>query len=612
MMMRFGSTARPEGSKSDIGRRAVGLFYPYRWHAAALFALVATTVALSLYSLTILAGLVGEMTSDDGTRAGLLRGFLIYGSIIVAGALLSVIESYTNQLIGQGVMHRLRSSLHDHLQRVSIRFFTSTRTGEILSRVGTDVNGIQQSVTGTFTDFLTNFLTLVIAFGIMLTIEWRLALATLVILPLWVYPTMRVGQAMRRLMREWHDEMGEMTSQLEETLSVSGSMLVKSFGRADYEREKFEQSNDNLRSLSIRRMMAGRWFNMGTGLFGALIPGVAYWYLGGLVVDGGMSVEDVVAFAMLAQRVFGPFASIARINTTMLSSLALFERIFEYLDLPVEVDERPNAERIEHSRGQIAFEGVDFAYIDDLDVLEDISFEVKPGSMLALVGPSGAGKTTVTYLLQCFYDPGRGTIRLDGRDLRDLTLDSISDAVGTVMQDTYLFHSSLADNIRYGRLDARDDEVAAASSVSGLDELLERLPDGLDTVVGERGYRLSGGEKQRVAIARAVLKDPPVLILDEATASLDSRLERVIREAMEHLAAGRTTIVIAHRLSTVLAADQILVIDHGRVVERGRHAELLSLGGLYATLYEEQFREGQLALDEAEAAAKTGEAVAGS
>lgn len=252
------SNSRPEGSKTDIGRRAVGLFHPYRWHAAALLALVSTTVALSLYSLTILAGLVGEMTSDDGTRAGLLRGFLIYGGIIVAGALLSVIESYTNQLIGQGVMHRLRSSLHDHLQRVSIRFFTSTRTGEILSRVGTDVNGIQQSVTGTFTDFLTNFLTLVIAFGIMLTIEWRLALATLVILPLWVYPTMRVGQAMRRLMREWHDEMGEMTAQLEETLSVSGSMLVKSFGRADHEREKFEQSNDNLRSLSIRRMKIGR------------------------------------------------------------------------------------------------------------------------------------------------------------------------------------------------------------------------------------------------------------------------------------------------------------------------------------------------------------------
>ncbi len=583
--------AKPTGSKFEIVRRAVGLFRPYRWHALALVLLVATTVALSLYSLTVLASLVGEMTEPDGSRGDLTQGFLIYGVIIVAGALLGVLQSYTNQVIGQGVMHQLRTSLHDHLQRVSVRFFTSTRTGEILSRVGTDVNAVQQSVTGTFTEFLTNVLTLVIAFGIMLTIEWRLALATLIVLPLWVFPTVKVGLVMRRLMRQWHDEMGEMTAHLEETLSVSGSMLVKSYGRSEYERERFEQSNDELQSLSIRRMMAGRWFNMGTGLFGALIPGVAYWFLGGLVLDGEMSVEQVVAFAMLAQRVFGPFASIARINTTMLSSLALFERIFEYLDLPVEVDERPDARRLDGARGALEFDRASFAYVDDRQALDGVSFEVEPGSMLALVGPSGAGKTTITYLLQRFYDPTSGAVRLDGHDLRDLTLDSVSGAVGAVMQETYLFHSSLMDNVRYGRLDATDDEVLAAANAAGLDEMIERLPDGLDTVVGERGYRLSGGEKQRVAIARAILKDPPVLILDEATASLDSRLERVIREAMGQLAAGRTTVVIAHRLSTVLSADQILVLDGGRVVERGRHEELLALDGLYASLYREQFRE---------------------
>jgi len=588
---RWTSQAKPTGPKRGIISRAVGLFRPYRWHALALVALVATTVSLSLYSLTVLASLVGEMTDPDGTRGALTRGFLIYGGIIIVGSLLSVLESYTNQLIGQGVMHRLRTSLHDHLQRVSVRFYTSTRTGEILSRVGTDVNAVQQSVTGTFTDFVTNVLTLVIAFGIMLTIEWRLALATLVILPLWVIPTVRVGLVMRRLMRDWHDEMGEMTAHLEETLSVSGSMLVKSYGRSEFERERFERSNDALQSLSIRRMMAGRWFNMGTGLFGALIPGVAYWYLGGRVVDGGLSVEEVVAFAMLAQRVFGPFASIARINTTLLSSLALFERIFEYLDLPVEVDEPPDAHRLVAPRGALAFDQASFGYVPERMALEDVSFEVEPGSMLALVGPSGAGKTTITYLLQRFYDPTSGSVRLDGHDLRDLTLDSVSGAVGAVMQDTYLFHSSLMDNVRYGRLDATDDEVLAAANAAGLDEMIERLPDGLDTVVGERGYRLSGGEKQRVAIARAILKDPPVLILDEATASLDSRLERVIREAMEQLAAGRTTVVIAHRLSTVLSADQILVLDGGRVVERGRHDELMALDGLYASLYHEQFRD---------------------
>jgi ATP-binding cassette, subfamily B, bacterial len=611
-MMRFMSTARPEGSKSQIGRRIVGLFRPYKWQALLLVALVAISVTLDLVALTLFGRMADVMGADDGTRGELTQLFVIFAILVIGSAFLSVLQSYVNQIVGQGVMHRLRSAIHNHLQRVSVRFYTATRTGEILSRVGTDVNGVQQSLTGTFTDFITNLLTLAIAFAIMASFHWQLALATLIVLPLWVYPTIRVGAVMRRLMREWHEEMGAMHSHLEETLSVSGSMLVKAYGRQEYERERFEGSNDTLRSLAIRRMMAGRWFNMGTGLFGALIPGIAYWYLGGLVVQGNLSLGTVITFAFLAQRVFGPFASIARINTTMLSSLALFERIFEYLDLPVEVDERPNAYRVEHSRGELTFDAVDFAYVDERNVLEDVSFEVAPGSMLALVGPSGAGKTTVTYMLQRFYDPQRGTIRLDGHDLRDLTLDSISDAVGTVMQDTYLFHSSLADNIRYGRLDARDDEINAAASASGLDELLERLPDGLETVVGERGYRLSGGEKQRVAIARAVLKDPPVLILDEATASLDSRLERVIREAMERLAAGRTTVVIAHRLSTVLAADQILVLDNGRVVERGRHAELLALGGLYATLYEEQFREGQLALEEAEAATKGGAAVAGS
>jgi ATP-binding cassette, subfamily B, bacterial len=583
-----GREDRPAGDRFALLRRTASLFAPYRLPMLLLILLIATTVTFDLVALRLLGAMVDRMTQGDLASLNVL--FLIVVALILASELLGVLQTYVNQRVGQSVMVRLRSDLHEHLQRLSVRFYTSTRTGEILSRVTTDVNGVQQAVTGTFTDFLRNSLTLVIAFVLMFSVEWRLALAVLLLLPLWVYPTMRVGQRMRRLMREWHEEAAKMSAHLEETLSVSGAMLVKTYGRQPHESERFEQSNEALRSLSLRRVMASVWFNWGMGMFGALIPAVVYWYGGRAVIGESLSAGDVVAFAMLTQRVFQPFAGIARINTTLLSSLALFERIFEYLDLPVEVHERPNARRLDRPSGELRFEGVRFAYADpSRPALDDVSFEVPAGTMLALVGPSGAGKTTVTYLLQRFYDPQRGAVLLDGHDLRDLTLDSLSAAVGAVMQDTYLFHTSLLDNIRYGRLDATEPEVREAANVAGLDALIERLPEGLDTVVGERGYRLSGGEKQRVAIARAILKDPPVLILDEATSSLDSRLEREIREATARLARGRTTVVIAHRLSTVVAADQILVLDQGRIVERGLHTELLAREGLYASLYQEQF-----------------------
>ncbi len=585
--------AHPEGDRAALLRRTAGLFRPYAWAMAVLVLLLLTTTGLDLLGVRLLGQMVDRM-AGGATVTSLDRLFALYLGAVLGSSLLGVVQSFVNQTIGQGVMHRLRSRLHDHLLRLSVRFYTSTRTGEILSRVSTDVNAVQQAVTGTFTEFLGNLFTLVIAFGMMFALNWRLALMTLVVLPFWVYPTMRVGQHMRTLMREWHEESAKMSSHLEETLSVSGAMLTKTFGRQAHEAARFGESNDTLRSLSIRRMMAGRWFNMGTSLFGALIPGAIYWWGGRAVVGGELSVGTVVTFAMLATRVFGPFAGIARLNTTLLSSLAVVERIFEYLDLPVEVEDRPGAVRLERPRGAVSFQDVRFAYREPAAALDGVSFEIDAGQMVALVGPSGAGKTTVTYLLQRYYDPSSGRVTLDGHDLRDLTLESISAAIGTVMQETYLFHTSLLDNIRYGRLTASDEECHAAARAAGLGALIERLPDGLDTRVGERGYRLSGGEKQRVAIARAMLKDPPVLILDEATSSLDSRLEREIREATAMLARGRTTIVIAHRLSTVVAADQILVFDRGRIVERGRHDDLLARGGLYASLYREQFAEAEV------------------
>ena len=581
---------QPIGSRRHIFRRTLLLFRPYAAQSTLLVALIAVTATLDLLPALVIKGIVDAAIPGTGDRGQIDVLFLLLIVIVVTSGLLGVLRGYVNQLVGQGVMFRLRTDLHDQLQRLPVRFYTQTRTGEILSRVSTDVNGVQQAVTGTFTEFLMNAITLLVAIGLMFALEWRLALVALVVLPLWVYPTIRVGLVQRRLMREWHEESAHMSAHLEETLSVSGAMLVKTFGRQEYEAERFERSNSNLRSLSIRRMMAGRWFNLGTSLFGAVSAGAVFWFGGRAVIGESLELGSVVAFAMLTERVFQPFASIARINTTVLSSLAVFERIFEYLDLPVEVDERPDAIALERPRGEIRFEDVTFHYVaGNAPALDGVDLEVRPGQMAALVGPSGAGKTTATYLMQRFYDPQRGKVTLDGRDLRDLTLDSIARAVGAVMQDTYLFHTSLADNVRYGRLDASDAQVRPAATAAGLDELIERLPERLETVVGERGYRLSGGEKQRVAIARAILKDPPVLILDEATASLDSRLEREIRESTAKLARGRTTIVIAHRLSTVVAADVIFVFDEGRIVERGSHEQLLARGGLYASLYREQF-----------------------
>ncbi len=594
MMSRRMAPAKPTGGKLLLGRRVAGFFRPYAKWMIALVVLLSVSVVLDLRAVLVLGSMVDRMSTGAAVRSldGLI---LVYVGMVLGSALLGVAESWVNQLIAQGVMHRLRQDLHDHLQRLSLRFYSSTRTGEILSRISTDVNGVQDALSGTFTDFLTNALTLIVAFVFMFRLDWRLALATLVVLPLWVVPTLRVGMRLRELRREWHEESGRMSAHLEETLSVSGSMLVKTFGRQEHEAGRFGTSNDTLRELSIKRLMTGRWFNMATTLFGALLPGLVYWFGGRAVLGGDLSVGTVVSFAMLSQRVFGPFAGIARINTTLLSSLAVFERIFEYLDMPVEVQEQPDAVRLAQPRGAVDFDHVSFSYQSHATrptpAIDDVSFAVPAGQMVALVGPSGAGKTTVTYLMQRYYDPQSGTVRLDGHDVRDLTLDSISAAIGTVMQETHLFHSSLADNIRYGRLDGTDDEVHAAAVAAGLGSLIERLPDGLDTTVGERGYRLSGGEKQRVAIARAILKDPPILILDEATSSLDSRLEREIREATAVLARGRTTIVIAHRLSTVMAADQILVFDRARIVERGRHAELLAQDGLYAALYREQFSD---------------------
>jgi ATP-binding cassette subfamily B protein len=585
-------THSPESPAWPIFRRTLGLFRPFGRQIALVVLLIVCTATLANLPFLLLQRIVDAATAEGGDPEVVTTLVLWMVAMYLASALLGVARGYVNQLIGQGAMLNLRAMLHDRLQRVAVRFYTETKTGEILSRVTADINAVQDAVTSTFTMLLINLITLGVALALMFSLDWRLATIVTLALPLWVYPTLRVGNAQRKLMLQWRDEAARMSAHLAETLTVAGAMLVRSFGRQEHESARFDSSNQELRTLSIRRFVASRWFNTSTELFGSLAIAFVYWYGARAVMTGDLpSIGVVVAFAGLASRVFAPFRQIARIQTTALASLALFERIFEYVDLPVEVDEKPDALELGQPRGVLELENVGFSYAAEAarPAVDGVSFTVRPGEMVALVGPSGAGKTTLTYLVQRFYDPTAGRILLDGHDLRDLTRSTIANAVGVVPQDTALFHVSLADNIRYGKLDADDAAVRSAADRAGLSSLIDHLPRGLETVVGERGYRLSGGEQQRVAIARAILKDPPVLLLDEATAALDSRLEREIHAATLALARGRTTLVIAHRLSTVSAADTIYVMDHGRIVESGRHEDLVARGGLYALLHREQF-----------------------
>ena len=592
---------------------------------------------------------------------------LALGMIIVAllSGLLGVGQRFLSAIIGEGVIYDLRVALYGHLQHMSLRFFTHTKTGELMSRLNNDVGGAQRAVTGTFVDLVTNVVTLVSVLAIMLRLEWRLTLLAVVVLPLFLIPARVLGRRVRGVVREQMMYNAEMNAMMEETLNVSGALLVKLFGRTASEVLRFSERAARVRRAGVRQAFLMRWFFLTVGLISAVGTALVFWAGGMLVLQGAFTVGTVVAFTAYLGMLYGPLSALTNARVDFATSMVSFERVFEALDLPAEIAEPAGAVRLSSVQGQVQFEDVSFSYqpgesvpgaaaglaevarfgwgrsgslpplsqergalkterpknersdgapagedaeraeaghadaahADDTRyALSDVSFEVAPGRLAALVGPSGAGKTTVTYLLPRLYDPTDGTIRIDGHDIRELTLDTLASQIGMVTQETYLFNDTIRANLLYARPDATGEQIVAACRAANIHDFIVDLPEGYDTVVGNRGYRLSGGEKQRMAIARVILKDPRILVLDEATSSLDSQSEALIQEALERIMVERTSLVIAHRLSTILSADTILVMDHGRLVEQGTHAELLARGGLYANLYETQFRHGRIDL----------------
>jgi ATP-binding cassette, subfamily B, bacterial len=573
--------ADPAVRKANL-RRIGPLFAPYKLRLSGVLVLIVVSAGLGVLPAFLLRRVLEAIAANDTRALSWNAGGMIAIAIVVG--VLGVFQTLFSNQVGQRVMHDLRAAVFRHLQRLSLAFFTRTRTGEVQSRIQNDIGGVQSVVTNTATSIASNVTTVAATMIGMLLLSWQLALFAFALIPIFALLTRRVGQERRRIATTTQETLADISSLVQESLSVSGILLGKTMGRGDELADRFEADSRRLADLEVRQRMAGRWVMASIQTSFAIMPAAVYWFGGLLLASGSnaISIATLVAFTTLQTRLFFPVGSLLGVGLDVQTSLALFDRIFEYLDQPVDIEEKPDALAVGRA-GDVVFDHVWFRYGEDW-TLEDVSFTVPAGTTTALVGETGSGKTTLGYLTARLYDVTRGSVSIGGVDVRDLTFQALSDLVGVVSQETYLFHESIRENLRFAKPDATDEEIEAAAEAARIHHVIAALPDGYDTMVGERGYRFSGGEKQRIAIARTILRNPPILVLDEATSSLDTETERLVQEALDRLSEGRTTIAIAHRLSTVRNAEQLVVLDHGRAVEKGTHDDLLMAGGRYTAL----------------------------
>lgn len=626
-----GNDTKTDNSKVTwaLLRRVMEYAKPYKSEITILLVTILFTTGLGLLTPLIFRDLIDNaIPNSDTGRLNLLAIGLIIIPIISGG--IRVVQRQVNSRVGEGVIYDLRVSLYDHLQRMSLRFFTNTKTGELMSRLNNDVVDAQRAISNTMVEIVTNIITVLSTMGLMLALEWRLTILGVMVLPFFIMAARRIGGVLRGIAREQMKYNAQMNAMMNETLNISGTLLVKLFGRRTNEVQRFEDRASKVRDAGVKRAVIGAQFFVVISLVSAIGTALVYWLGGHFVLNGTFTIGTIVAFGALLTQLYGPLQALTNAPVDFATSIVSFERVFEVIDLPLEIEEKPDAVKLNDVEGHLVFENVSFSYdVDESKLLSDverirqdsvvatlsgdapkngksngnashasqarevalrnINFDIEAGQLIALVGPSGAGKTTMTYLIPRLYDPIEGRIMLDNHDLRDVSLDSLAEQIGMVTQETYLFHDTIRTNLLYARLDATQAEIEEACIAANIHDFIMDLSDGYDTVAGERGYRLSGGEKQRLAIARVILKNPRILVLDEATSNLDSQSEALIQDALKKVMEGRTSLVIAHRLSTILAADQIFVMDRGEIVEHGTHETLLAQGGLYANLYETQF-----------------------